>query len=490
MPQTTRQGAAMRFTDDFPTGIGPNSWHLKLPLKACKGALPYHWEHSIEAYQCQCGHFELNPDIIPYRCPQCDNEYFHNAHMPANHANELIINIEHFVPILQKHQNGHHALVFTHVPTHVDINRNCLEFERLEVLHLHMDCTGHLHSHSEYRPSDYVKRRLLKELFQFIGEELNQIIPNWNTLNFYAMPLETQQRAIAFFLQHPELDGELFFWAGDAFVKKAIKEATTPISALDKLINGRQEKSIRRTLFARYSYELRFNEFDMVFPFIVSRIFRDTNRLCRLLAQHHLTFAIDSHHQDFDASDLISFFTFLKNHYEEKELEQIICQIPSATSLWLDILHMYETAGAFIEAFFHRGKASLQSIYNECVKFANFHNFNDTQIAIIYETLDCKACITTHGLTFLLPASIGEIIHWSQELHNCLYRYVNKIYRRKTTVYGVFRNNLLVYAVEVCTEGIVQMSGKYNSRVNTADQTAITYWFDKYVKNSESLNPD
>ena len=77
---------------------------------------------------------------------------------------------------------------------------------------------------------------------------------------------------------------------------------------------------------------------------------------------------------------------------------------------------------------------------------------------------------------YRLPLSRATLYEWSQYLHNCMYGYCNAIHKSDTIIYGVFRDNVLLYAIEIRNHKIVQALGKYNGHIENEDRGLIDRW--------------
>ena len=80
-------------------------------------------------------------------------------------------------------------------------------------------------------------------------------------------------------------------------------------------------------------------------------------------------------------------------------------------------------------------------------------------------------------MSFVLPKTIIELIEWARCLNNCMYSYANRIHEGKSTIYGVFVDHCLTYAVEIQSGKIVQALGVSNKSINDNDMPIIEHWF-------------
>ena len=99
-------------------------------------------------------------------------------------------------------------------------------------------------------------------------------------------------------------------------------------------------------------------------------------------------------------------------------------------------------------------------------------------LSFTYTKAQKDACIKLEGFEFKLPHTGNELYKWSEDLHNCIFSYHPAITGQETVIYGLFRDNKIVYAVEVFENSISQAFGKYNDKVLPEDNKVIESWFD------------
>ena len=70
-----------------------------------------------------------------------------------------------------------------------------------------------------------------------------------------------------------------------------------------------------------------------------------------------------------------------------------------------------------------------------------------------------------------------ELFAWSDILENCLASYEYFIELQKTTVYGFFIKNKLIFAVEICDGKIIQAYRKYNQPLDSFENKVLNLWY-------------
>ena len=79
-------------------------------------------------------------------------------------------------------------------------------------------------------------------------------------------------------------------------------------------------------------------------------------------------------------------------------------------------------------------------------------------------------------MEFRLPTNGDALAQWAHTLHNCLKGYIDVVYFGYVAIYGVFKDNTLMYAVEISDGKIGQMSGKYDVPIASKDAEVIEQW--------------
>jgi hypothetical protein len=63
-----------------------------------------------------------------------------------------------------------------------------------------------------------------------------------------------------------------------------------------------------------------------------------------------------------------------------------------------------------------------------------------------------------------------------------MFGYANNIKSGHSIIYGVFKDDELLYAVEIQKMKIVQALGKFNRQIEEDDRKVIDIWFSEYCK--------
>ena len=85
-----------------------------------------------------------------------------------------------------------------------------------------------------------------------------------------------------------------------------------------------------------------------------------------------------------------------------------------------------------------------------------------------------------NGLKYRLPLSVDELNVWSKLLHNCMFVYASTIRRGNPTLYGVFKDETLLYALELKGKKIVQAYAALNKSIPACDMKKVQKWQEHY----------
>jgi hypothetical protein len=485
----------MRFENDLPTGIGKNSWYMKLPLKEGRGNL---FENSdepfiIHAFYChKCKHCQtiISTKAFKQHICICGNDYFYDVNLIANRHGNLLVNIE-MIPVLEKTSTHYSAKLYLDIPTGIDLSKNKLLFNKQQIYEIQMDFKGTETIKSIYKPSDYVCKKLNNVLLQFIGEDLETRIERWNSLEFKTFTDSKKLLCTLFFLKNPCFkEAEFFFWHRhqDKSIMEYYNHAATTREALD-IIVGRNEKCVKRSLYTRYTKEIETGKFDPMVPYIIGNIFDDINHICKLLEDPTITFDSEEYMDTaLNSSDVLKLFQFLKKQYSPIQIMKLIREIKSEIQIFIDICQMYVDAEDSINRFSHKVKVSLLAIHDEFIRCAHMEEHTITY-DFQYKSYFNNACIKEHPLEFKLPSSGKELLKWSNFLNNCMFSYASAIHAGYTVIYGVFKAERLAYGVEIHNDVIVQMSGKSNRGIESGDRNSIEQWYKKYFTKNSQKSP-
>jgi len=494
IPFTTQRETIL---DDIRIGFGKNSWYVILPLSSCRNL--FEKEDTgfyAQAFVCKCGTTEIfvtnkSNKVASYICPACENNRFFTLERLTNKYGDLLVNIEHDAK-LSIEQGIASAKVYLDIPKSIDLSANRVVLEKRLVYELQIELHGGKERHTDvYKVSPDVMQTTHMALLNYIYEHyLTHKLKN-NILLAEKMVTSSQiRKTVKFFLQYPLFDDAIFlFWRHmDAELYNTVAEPKEAENFLAFIRNHRTEKSIRRSLYNRYFHALEHGKFDPLTPYVICHFFTDINHICRLLNVHDLCFSYDIEENFMHTATLhIELLTFLQKFFSEKALVRLFTQSEDL-SLWEDCLSMYSNLSeteAFLEHF-RKPKANITAIHNELIRVGHFaeHKWEKLDFSYTKETEVC--CLLWHNrLDIRLPRTSLELIEWSKKLNNCLYGYIDHIYHGLTTIFGVFIDNKLTYAIEIKENKIIQMEKANNNPIEGRDLNALMAWHKKYFENQK-----
>ena len=192
-------------------------------------------------------------------------------------------------------------------------------------------------------------------------------------------------------------------------------------------------------------------------------------------------------------TEAIEFIEFLKLHYSEKQIVKLFLvemqddkTKRQALINWRDTLRLIQSPDSFeyLGQFFQKVKLNTKSLHDEVTRVSHLAAFDrGDHSTLSYKSYQNLVEVMIEDLEFRLPKDTVALSEWAKELHNCMFGYVNTIKTGRSIIYGVFRENELLYAVEVKEMRIAQALGKFNRKIEEVDMNIIKKWHnDFYIK--------
>jgi hypothetical protein len=184
--------------------------------------------------------------------------------------------------------------------------------------------------------------------------------------------------------------------------------------------------------------------------------------------------------------NIIQFIKWLNTLYSEASTAKVMradCQ------LWNDVFMMVQSL-SFKTITINFTKPSMNShrIHDEIFRITNMQKllkYKNKNIIFQYQTYKLKNVKEYAGLKFELPKDGKTLVCWSVLLQNCLNSYAMSIQFEISTIYGVFRDDKLLYAVEINGDLILQALGIRNTKIPKNDMDIIDLWFQGYLQSFE-----
>jgi len=302
--------------------------------------------------------------------------------------------------------------------------------------------------------------------------------------NLTKLSIQDKFKYISFFLKHTQLkEHEFFFWEMEEIIE-ATQQNTTQVEMLDFIANNRKERSVKKALYTAYDNSINTIGYYAYSDYIFSRTINNTDLLIKLYGIYP---AIKEHlFTGWTFSVAIEFILFLKQHYTEKQIVKLFVEdmqddkeYKTRLNSWRDTLQMIKTKDAFsaLNNHFSKVKLTVKKLHDEIVRVFHLVSYElDAKESFEYEGVYLSACTSYENLDFRLPKTVKELSFWSKILHNCMFGYSRKIHEKKSIIYGVFRKEELLYAVEVNDFKIVQAKAVSNNSIPIEDMKIINSW--------------
>lgn len=469
--------------DDYQVGLGSNSWYIKKPLKESNCLFKNDNENLYaHAYICKCGHIEINPYVEGnYRCSECENVAFFDVLTfdRADHA--LLANIDEEAK-LELGKSTATIRLFVRLPEKIDLVKNTVIFDKREVYTLSISLSDGSESETGRSVNSDIVQYAHHRLLAYIAKNyLRKRLIDYDKY-FLDKTYPQLRKGVLFFLMYPDLKfAEFLKWPmdRDMYDDGAIKDLKTPEKFIEYVRGYRTEKSIKRVVYRRYLSEISVGKFDALTPFVICRVFKDPNHICRLLGSKLVLEYRVSSNVRHSASSHISLIEFLLKFYTEKQLVMIFESIGVDAWLWEDSSRMINVLNEDrITMVFTPPRANMRAIHDALVHARELAENNDISVQYSFDKEVHKPCgLWQERYEVILPADSGELTSWSQILKNCLYSYVVEVYEGNTVIYGIKMNGEMTYAIEVNDGQIRQFKAKYNAEPDEKAKKAIGEWY-------------
>jgi len=253
---------------------------------------------------------------------------------------------------------------------------------------------------------------------------------------------------------------------------------------LNFVVDNRKEKSIKKALYLGYENSINYIGYYPYSDYIFSRSIKNIDLLIKLYGIYP---AIKQHiFTDETFVVAIEFIQFLKRYYTEKQIVKLFVEdmqdikaYKNRLNNWRDTLRMLQTRNAFnsLEEHFSKVKLTTKKLHDEIVRVFHIVSYElDAKESFEYDEIYLSACSTYKELEFRLPSTVKELSLWAKMLHNCMFGYSRSIHEQRSIIYGVFRAEELLYAVELNGFRIVQAKAVSNNTIPAEDMSIINGW--------------
>ena len=483
-----------------------NSWHIAIPDLKKHDTINHH-------YICTCGyikqialqnHYADFPYLI---CPECSNSYYLDLEtFRDSHTVRYWKTFKWSYELIEDKEGWHIHFYYLTPVLKNSLSEFAVHKQSLQKMSLFYNgvlqtttrdqqlikCYIYDDDNTEIRK--ILEKQYAQPLLRYVLDNINETL-NWIDIKKYSDLSDNQTlHVLAFFLQHPHMKDEgLFFWDYDG-CDTLMNSIHNEDEGLSLILGVQQKKSIKRALFSNYKAN-KGSFYSPMFDYVVCHHFEDENFIVVLLKiEHHTKRAL---FHTFKLEEILQVFGFLAQYYLQQELYRLIVESISETSKmqeFHDIVRMLneeEFLPLYLEHF-RKPRSNVKALHDELVRIHiryitvyKLTEVKDIFIPFEYETFTAQSfTCRSASFEFRLPYSPEELYTWTLKLHNCMASYTNDIIKKRTLIVGVFRDDTLLYALEIKNGRIVQALGKYNKPIIHNDSREIRDWFKGlHVKN-------
>jgi hypothetical protein len=280
------------------------------------------------------------------------------------------------------------------------------------------------------------------------------------------------------YLKNQDIEELELCFTSNSFNKKTIKEYIEYIS------NYQKSKSLLKALYESFIKDIKKEIYDYKSDFIVIKSFSDINFVSKLIKNRSNYNYILNEIKIINHA--IEFLIWLQKYYTQKQVTSLFFG-KYINILFKDLFTMgidlHNNSKDFLEDNFQKVPCKLEFIHDEFVRLYNFKN-NENFFNYEFEYLkeDYAFEISFGFFEIKLPKDIGELYVWARLLRNCMASYSNDISKNLTTIYGIFKDGKLKYALEKRNNLIIQLSSKSNKLVPYMDKISIIEKFNTIYK--------
>jgi hypothetical protein len=326
-----------------------------------------------------------------------------------------------------------------------------------------------------YRVNRIFKNKIYSKMVELI---VKQPIKSIEWLNREVRSMEQ----LTFFLKYPNIRSkDIFFWKSKELFLEFLKHYTDVESFLDFFLNHRSEKSLRKAQFISYEKMMKSLGYNPMADYIFSRTIHDENHLLKVLNMD-----IEIKQLLFDGCQIdaiIDFINFLKNFYQDKHIVTLWLSINKndlAHFLLRDSSELFLNEDIRNELYkkFRKTPLNIKAIHDELIQHSqNFNKLKRKELTFSYSDTLLKVQGMRENIEYRLPRSNKELYSWGGLLHNCLFSYDRSILNHRSTIFGLFIDRQLMYAIEIRKNKIVQASTTYNKHLDNSVREKIDRWY-------------
>lgn|GEM_PF-2123349 len=451
----------------------------------------------VDVYVCKCGKNEFivrDEYKQKYICQRCHNSLFFNVEDLTSNTNDFIIDryykdkikLDFTCEFDIKPFNGKlKATAITQVPANIDYSIKKIFYK--DVVINSLDFQADYIPYQGSLPSSKKLLELANDHYRF-ENIIDQSLLSKNA--------NKKRKEIRFFINNFHFkDTEFMKWKSlDIFKNKDY----TVDKALVTLSNDKQYKSVKKTIFLNYEFQFKkYKQFNPVMIDIATSRFTDPNHIVSIL---QLDFEPQYFDSKFDeelnmCKYTYEFIDFLLERYTQKQvcdyLKKLEDTIRFKFDIYYDTLVEFNYSNSILKKDFKKVKCTPNALHDELVRVSSIKRYSymfDKKLTYTKKQLEPVASISDYIVK--VPQNGAELYMWADMLHNCMASYFNNIQDNKTTIYVFFKDNQIKFAVEIDNQNIVQARGRFNSDLNSEENTILYKWVNEHFTIQDEISKD
>jgi hypothetical protein len=314
---------------------------------------------------------------------------------------------------------------------------------------------------------------LYQEFIAFVWRDLQES-NHWlchcvQITNYDAMQLFD---VIKFFLLNPSFKSIEFYYLKDC-LQHSLNSDRSRAKRYEKfddylkyVMYGHHQKSVKRAIYKSFKESVQsIGSYSTKADMIICRSFNDVNLIVRLLS-------LPSKHSIFENlffNDAILFLKWLQKHYKSTSIVASICSGVHWTDIMRMAMHM-TVSNQYAFQKFTKVNMNSKSLHDELIRINAIAKIQQsTNITYEYSDAEYSLEIAIADMKLSLVKDTLSLHEWGEILQNCLFGYEERIIKKQCLIIGVFRNDVLTYALELNGKSILQAHGKYNTEIPSKD---------------------
>ena len=444
--------------------------------------------YDIDLFYCVCGHNEYIIrdifDISEYRCKECENEKFLDANSALDnysnfyHDNKKIDNA--YIYAIEKSDEVTSSVCYLTLPERFDLISEEIFFKKLYIYKLSIDSNGKISKEFLLNIPKEKSKCLCIQLYVHLKK--NKCCSQRKTDKQLERKFKMMSLNESLFLKYSNIiDYEFVYWDSiDLFL--GLKEIRV-LDALELLLNGRKEKSIKKSLYESYEYHMKHHViFISYYVYTFTKYIQDPNIVTKLIK---LDLPGISNGQTME-----TFIFFLKEYgYKDIQVYNILRKIGLNKEYLSDTVSEVNLYKASEQATFRKVSANIKIIHDTLLRLNERFRYREIyQLDRIfkYRKEIMQKCIKIENYIVSLPKSGEELYNYAEDLQNCMASYCEAIYNNSTSIYFFFKEKQLSFAVEIRDNEVVQASKKFNAKLEEKDQKVLDVWLKQFnIKSGE-----